>query len=100
MAGERKVYDQVPYFFSDIFDLSYEFWGDSSEYDEVIYRGDVNSKSFSAWWLKSGRLQAAFVLNRPDEERELAPKWIKDRVPVDTNLLRDTNHTIRELQPA
>jgi len=39
----------------------------------VIYRGDPSTSSFSAWWLKERRLQAVFVMHRPDEERELAP---------------------------
>src|SRR5207248_9081380 len=27
LMGERKPFVHVPYFFSDVFDLSYEFWG-------------------------------------------------------------------------
>ena len=29
LAGETKPFENIPYFFSDIFDLSYEFWGDT-----------------------------------------------------------------------
>ena len=45
----------------------------------MVYRGDVTSRSFSAWWLKEGRVIAAFVMNRPDEERELAQKMIREK---------------------
>src|SRR5207248_2458809 len=100
MTGAREPFVHVPYFFSDVFDLSYEFWGDTQEHDQVIYRGDLSTSSFSAWWLKERRLQAAFVLNRPDEERELAPKWIQDRRALDPNILRDPNHSLRQLQAA
>ena len=31
LMGERAPFKHVPYFFSDVFDLSYEFWGDPSE---------------------------------------------------------------------
>jgi hypothetical protein len=32
----------------------------------------VNSSSFSAWWMKGNKVIAAFVMNRPDAEREKA----------------------------
>ena len=73
MLGEREPFVHVPYFFYDVFDLSYEFWGHSEGAGEVVYRGNVIGRSFSAWWLQEGRVIAAFVINRPDEERELAP---------------------------
>lgn len=88
----RKQPDEfmyLRYFFSDVFDLSYEFWGDTSAADQVIHRGDVDGGSFSVWWLAGQRLEAAFVMNRPDEERELAPEWIKMRRMVQPSELQD-----------
>lgn len=58
-----------PYFFSDVFDLSYEFWGDPSGADAIIERGDITTTSFSVWWLLQNQVVAAFTMNRPDEER-------------------------------
>jgi len=79
LMGERAPFRHVPYFFSDVFDLSYEFWGDPAEAEETVHRGDLSTNSFSVWWLRQGRLVAAFTMNRPDEERENAPKWIESR---------------------
>jgi NADPH-dependent 2,4-dienoyl-CoA reductase/sulfur reductase-like enzyme len=72
LAGEAKPFENIPYFFSDIFDLSYEFWGDTEGAERTEYRGDVNSPSFSAWWLKGNKVVAAFAMNRLDAEREQA----------------------------
>src|SRR5439155_17159688 len=47
LMGERAPFRHVPYFFSDIFDLSYEYWGDASDADEVVHRGDLPGTSFS-----------------------------------------------------
>jgi hypothetical protein len=55
-----------------VFDLSYEFWGDTTGAERTEYRGDMQSSSFSAWWLKNKKVVAAFTLNRPDAERENA----------------------------
>ena len=54
LLGERTPFVHVPYFFSDVFDLSYEFWGDPSGADEIVERGDLSSSSFSVWWLRQG----------------------------------------------
>ena len=94
VMGERTPFKHVPYFFSDVFDLSYEYWGDSSDADQVIHRGDLASKSFSAWWLRQKRVVAAFTMNRPDEERDAAPKWIESRQTVSANKLEDASQSI------
>jgi len=72
LAGEPRAFENIPYFFSDVFDLSYEFWGDTEGSERTEYRGDVNSPSFSAWWMKGNKVLAAFAMNRPDAEREQA----------------------------
>jgi NADPH-dependent 2,4-dienoyl-CoA reductase/sulfur reductase-like enzyme len=91
LMGERAPFRHVPYFFSDVFDLSYEYWGDSFGADRVVHRGDLASKSFSTWWLRGERLVAAFVMGRPDEERDAAPKWIEVRQAVSAKALQDTS---------
>ncbi|MGH9734419.1 MAG: NAD(P)/FAD-dependent oxidoreductase [Candidatus Acidiferrales bacterium] len=94
LMGERTPFKHVPYFFSDIFDLSYEYWGDSSGADQTIHRGDLSSKSFSVWWLKQNRVVAAFVMSRPDEERDAAPKWIETAQQVSGAALQDVSQSI------
>jgi NADPH-dependent 2,4-dienoyl-CoA reductase/sulfur reductase-like enzyme len=96
LMNERAPFRHVPYFFSDVFDLSYEYWGDSSDADGVVHRGDLSSGSFSVWWLRENRLVAAFTMNRPDEEREAAPKWIEARQPLSGKKLADAGHPIGE----
>jgi hypothetical protein len=81
----------VPYFFSDVFDLSYELWGDPSVADKIIHRGDLSSNSFSVWWLRQTAVVAAFTMNRPDEERDVAPKWIESKQVVSAGKLADAS---------
>jgi len=88
LLGERAAFVHVPYFFSDVFDLSYELWGDMAGADQIVERGDLASSSFSVWWLKQKRLVAAFTMNRPDEERNAAPRWIESKQPVSAEDLR------------
>ena len=94
LMGDDTPFRHVPYFFSDIFDLSYEYWGDTSGADQVITRGDLASKSFSVWWLQEKRLIAAFTMNRPEEERDAAPRWIESKQPVSESALRDSAQSV------
>jgi NADPH-dependent 2,4-dienoyl-CoA reductase/sulfur reductase-like enzyme len=94
MMGKREPLHTVPYFSSDVFDLSWEFWGDSQGAEGVIHRGDIDGGSFSAWWTTGNRVVAAFVMNRSDEERELAPEWIKRGCQVNLARLADQTRPI------
>lgn len=96
VTGDRQPFVHVPYFFSDVFDLSYELWGDSDGASEVVIRGDAHTPSFSAWWLKGSRVIAAFVMNRPDEERQLAPEWIKSKHEIAANRLADASRPLSQ----
>lgn len=101
MAGrKRDEYIHLRYFFSDFFDLSYEFWGDPSRADRVVQRGDLRDPSLSVWWLDGNRVDAAFIMNRPDEERALAPRWIKSRRRVLTEEMLDPGKSLSEMIPA
>ncbi len=98
VRGDRQAFVHVPYFFSDIFDLSYELWGDLQGATETVVRGDANSPSFSVWWLNGDQLIAAFVMNRPDEERQLAPEWIKSKRHLSRESLADQNRPLSEVK--
>ena len=91
VRGEWKPFSHVPYFFSDVFDLSYELWGDSNGATHTVTRGDLNSSSFSAWWLTQGRLVSAFAMNRPEEERQAAAEWVNAKQLVSPERLGDNN---------
>jgi 3-phenylpropionate/trans-cinnamate dioxygenase ferredoxin reductase component len=78
-VGDQTPFKHVPYFFSDVFDLSCEYWGDASSADELIHRRHLARKSFSVWRLQQQRVVAVFTMNSPEDEREAAPKWIEEK---------------------
>lgn len=63
MLGQDVVYDRVPYFYTDQFELGMEFSGDIQGYDEVAYRGSVDDLEFVAYWLREGRVIAGMNVN-------------------------------------
>ncbi|MEV4066585.1 NAD(P)/FAD-dependent oxidoreductase [Nonomuraea dietziae] len=61
MLGQEVVYDRVPYFYTDQFDLGMEFSGDTRGYDQVVTRGE--ELEFIAYWLREGRVIAGMNVN-------------------------------------
>jgi NADPH-dependent 2,4-dienoyl-CoA reductase/sulfur reductase-like enzyme len=98
VRSERTPFVHVPYFFSDVFDLSYELWGDTTDASETVIRGDAHSSSFSVWWLRDKQVAAAFVMNRPDEERQIAQDWIKSRQTVARERLSENRPILEAVQ--
>ncbi len=80
MLGNRQTYRAVSYFFSDVFDLSFNVVGDVAEADERIVRGNPADKSFSILYLKDKRLHAALLLERPLMEQKAAGSLIVNRI--------------------
>lgn len=96
VQGDRQPFVHVPYFFSDVFDLSYELWGDSSGATRTVVRGNLSTSSFGVWWLREDHVIQTFLMSRPDEEREVAPEWIRTRQTVSAERLADPSRPVRD----
>jgi 3-phenylpropionate/trans-cinnamate dioxygenase ferredoxin reductase subunit len=57
-GGRATVYDKVPYFFSDQYDLGMEYTGFAPNWDEVVFRANPSEGEFIALWLHQGRVVA------------------------------------------
>ena len=96
MIGADQAYDRIPYFFSDQYDSGMEYSGHATEWDEVVFRGDVAAREFIAFWLKDGRLVAGMNMNVwdvSDPIREL----IASRRQLDPRELADPDSPLAEL---
>ena len=65
MLGQSAVYDELPYFYTDQFDLGMEYVGyvEPDGYDRVVFRGDVDAREFIAFWLAGGKVLAGMNVN-------------------------------------
>ncbi|MFP8905576.1 NAD(P)/FAD-dependent oxidoreductase [Streptomyces atacamensis] len=65
MLGQEVSYDRVPYFFSDQYGTSMEYsgWAPPGSYDQVVVRGDLGKREFTAFWLGEGRVLAGLGMN-------------------------------------
>ncbi|MGW0807431.1 NAD(P)/FAD-dependent oxidoreductase [Nonomuraea sp. NPDC002799] len=82
MLGQDVVYDRLPYFYTDQYELGMEFSGDIEGYDEIVYRGEPESLEFIAYWLRGGRVIAGMNVNTWDVVDDIQ-QLIRSRVIVD-----------------
>jgi NTE family protein len=79
MLGERQCWRTVSYFFSDVFDLTFNVVGSTEQVSERIVRGSPESRSFSVLYLNNNRLRGAFLLERSFVEAKAAGALIANR---------------------
>ncbi|MCW2883795.1 MAG: 3-phenylpropionate/trans-cinnamate dioxygenase ferredoxin reductase component [Streptosporangiaceae bacterium] len=98
MLGHDIGYDRVPFFFTDQYELGMEFSGlvVPGEYDEVIYRGDVEALEFIAFWLSEGRVVAGMNVNIWDVAPDVQA-LIRSGKPVDQDRLSDPGIPLTDL---
>jgi 3-phenylpropionate/trans-cinnamate dioxygenase ferredoxin reductase subunit len=96
MLGTGEPYDKIPYFFSDQYDVGMEYSGHATDWDEVVFRGDVDAREFIAFWLKDGRVLAGMNVNVWDVTDDIQA-LIRSRAVVERGRLRDPNTALTEL---
>ncbi|MGV0746347.1 NAD(P)/FAD-dependent oxidoreductase [Mycolicibacterium sp. XJ870] len=89
MMGKPAEYDELPYFFTDQYDLGMEYVGHAPDYQRVIFRGDVAAREFVAFWLDAeDRVLAGMNVNVWDVLDDVKA-LIRSRVAVDPGRLAD-----------
>ncbi|WP_411112803.1 NAD(P)/FAD-dependent oxidoreductase [Streptomyces sp. 029-5] len=90
MLGKDVVYDRVPYFFSDQYDLGLEYsgWAPPGSYDQVVVRGDAGKREFCAFWLKDRRVLAGMNVNVWDVTEDIQ-RLIRSGARQDLDALAD-----------
>ncbi len=67
MLGSPITYDQVPWFWSDQYDVKLQMVGISTGYDALVIRGLPESHQFSVFYFAGDRVIAVDSINRPAE---------------------------------
>ena len=96
VAGQPEPYDAVPSFWSDQYDLTIQQYGYPVEWDEIVVRGDLDEPTFTAFYLKDGRVYGAVIVRRPREMRP-ARRLVEQLAQVDRTLLADPSVDLRQL---
>ena len=96
MLGSTAAYDEIPYFFSDQYDVGMEYSGLAEGTEEVVIRGDLEAREFVAFWLAEDRVVAGMNVNVWDVNDSIRD-LIRAREPVDAVRLADPGVPIADL---
>jgi 3-phenylpropionate/trans-cinnamate dioxygenase ferredoxin reductase subunit len=100
MMGKDKPYDQVPWFWSDQYDLKLQIAGLSAGYTQAVTRGNPETdRSFAVFYLKDGVLIAVDAVNRPPEFM-MSKMLIAQRAKLDPARLADESINMKEIAKA
>lgn len=96
ICGKDASYCQVPWFWSDQYDLKLQIAGLSEGYDGVAVRGNPAERSFSCLYLMENRLIAVDAINAPRDFVQ-SKQLIADRNEIDQGLLDDATVALKDL---
>ena len=101
MAGAQERCIDLPHFFSTMFKLRIEVWGDATQRDVVVRRGPLElseREGFAQFYLSQGHVQAYLSVIRPSKEAEAAKTLILSRLSIeDISLLSDESVDLTSL---
>ncbi len=80
LLGQPAVYCQVPWFWSDQYDVKLQIAGIGMPHDQAVVRGDPADKAFSVFYFRDGALVGVDSMNKPAEHMA-ARKLLSQGIP-------------------
>lgn len=99
ILGKPEAYAQIPWFWSDQYDLKLQMTGIAFQYTEAVIRGDVASRAFAVFYLAGDRLVAVHAVNSP-REFMLSKKLIAQGARLDPKALADASIPFKAMAEA
>ena len=96
MLGQAQAYQQLPWFWSDQYDLKLQIAGVARGDEQQIVRGDVRNGSFAVFYLAEDKVVAVEAVNRPRAFMG-GKKLIGAAASVDPTRLADAAHPLAEV---
>lgn len=97
LLGGAAEYDNLPYFFTDQYDLGMEYAGLAGADDTVILRGDVAAREFVALWVSDdARVLAGMQVNIWDQLDDIKALITAGR-PIDLDRAADADVPLTQL---
>jgi len=96
ICNRPKPIDEVPWFWSDQYDIKLQIAGLAFDCDEILIRGYENSQSFSLFHMRGNRIEAVEAVNAPGDFM-FAKSLISKKTAVDRSKLRDVSIPIRSV---
>jgi 3-phenylpropionate/trans-cinnamate dioxygenase ferredoxin reductase subunit len=96
IMGRPKPYNEVPWFWSDQYDLKLQIAGLGDPADRIVLRGDPASRSFAAFRLRNGAVAAVEAVNAAPEYM-MGRRLIAARAKVAPERLADKTIPMKDM---
>ena len=96
MVGKPKTYSEVPWFWSDQYDLKLQIAGLARPTDTLVQRGDPASRKFAVFHLRDGVVAAVEAVNAAPEYL-IGKKMIAEGKSVAPEMLADLSIPIKQM---
>ena len=96
MVGRHKTYSEVPWFWSDQYDLKLQIAGLARPTDTLVLRGDPAARKFAVFHLRDGRIAAVEAVNAAPEYL-MGKKWVGEGRKVAPAMLADTSIAMKQM---
>ncbi|QVY66062.1 NAD(P)/FAD-dependent oxidoreductase [Polaribacter sp. Q13] len=91
ICGKEFIYDTIPWFWSDQYDVKLQMVGLSNGYNDVLIRKEATENtSFSVWYFKDDELLAVDAINN-GKAFVLGTRFIKGKQKIDKTKLVDVS---------
>lgn len=97
ICGEDLRYADVPWFWSDQYDLKLQIAGLSGGYDQAVMRGNPETRCFTCVYLKAGHIIAVDAVNSPKDFIQ-SKKLIAEHATLDLARLPDSDVELKDLR--
>jgi NADPH-dependent 2,4-dienoyl-CoA reductase/sulfur reductase-like enzyme len=96
MAGGNEPFAEVPWFWTDQYDVNLQVAGAPERWDRLVWRGEPTARAFTLFYLEGGRVVAANTVNNARDMR-FARMLIQSGKPVDAESLADPAVKLQDL---
>ena len=96
MAGKAHTYREVPWFWSDQYDLKLQIAGLAQPSDQIVVRGHPEARKFAVFHLRDGKVAAVEAVNAAPEYL-VGRKLIADGAKIAPERLADTSIPMKSI---
>jgi 3-phenylpropionate/trans-cinnamate dioxygenase ferredoxin reductase subunit len=96
MAGKARTYSEVPWFWSDQYDLKLQIAGLARPGDRLVLRGDPAARKFAVFHLRDGAVAAVEAVNAAPEYM-IGKRLVAEGKKIAAETLADTSISMKQM---
>ena len=96
LVGNHKPYQEIPWFWSDQYNIKLQIAGISKDHDQRVIRGLPEEEKFAVFYQKENRLIAVDAINSP-KEFMVGKKWIAKQAKIPFKLIQNRDIDLNKI---